>query len=206
MRILLAAARFVVLVAFMPQSLMADLITTQQRVQCKPMHIYDPLGIRGCMRKYFDLCLAKTEEAEESVRAAAANFGRCMANSSYSWIFNPTANVPTRSEVCQHRMTTNIVVFPRFQECYKTLNDICHGWDENNRVKNLVLMIDGAKCLLEEQKLYRQPELWNLVACSAFEVLYDKTKAPILDALLELLHCKRPKPTVATAALRAPDC
>ncbi|XP_077527711.1 uncharacterized protein LOC144139131 [Haemaphysalis longicornis] len=203
---LLSSVTFLALFAFVPEVLTKTATTQSKPLQCRSMHIYDPLGIRNCMGKYFDLCLLNSSRAEKSVRLAAANFGKCMANSSFDWMFNPSQKMPTKSQACQHRLTTSFVVFKDFQQCYNKMNDICNRWSDTDGVKNVALIVDGAKCILAEQKLYWEPQLWNQVACSAFYVLYNKTQAPIWKALLALLQCKLPTPTITTAAPTAPAC
>ncbi|XP_077526124.1 uncharacterized protein LOC144137964 [Haemaphysalis longicornis] len=198
MKTVLAAGSFLTFVAFIP-SLSDATARPSPTKPCKALHIYDPLQIRKCMRNYLDLC-AIGEKSEQVLTNSSAKFGTCLGQSIYSLIFNSSFSLPTRPEVCKNRLTANLLNSNDIGKCSSQLEVICKKWNDADGVKNLLLILPGAKCILEKQPKYADPKLWKQVTCSALAVFRNETMPPLLKVLNfvdKLIGCVRPPPAPA---------
>lgn len=198
MKTVLAAGCFLTFVAFIPS--LSDATTRPSPTKpCKALHIYDPLQIRKCMRNYFDLC-AIDEKSEQVLTNSSAKFGTCLGQSIYSLIFNSSFSLPRRSEVCKHKLTTNFLNSKDIEKCSSQLDVICKKWNDADGVRNLLLIVPGAKCILEKQPTYADPALWKQVTCSALAVFRNEAMPSllkVLDFFDKLIGCVRPPPAPA---------
>lgn len=198
MKTVLAAASFFAFVAFVPRLSDATKRPSAKDL-CKFMHISDPLRIGTCMRHYFDLC-AIGAKSDQILTNSSVKFGTCLGKSIYSYIFNSSFSLPKKTEVCRNKLTTNFLKFDGIDDCFSQLGQICTRWNDDQGARNLLLIVPGAKCILERQRKYADPALWQQVACSALGAFRNETMPPlikIVDFFDRLLGCVRPPPPPA---------
>lgn len=169
---------------------------------CKPIHIYDPLNIRKCMQNYFDLCPVDTKKAtkEQILGNSSAKFGMCLGKSIYSVIFNSSLRLPTKSQVCNNKLTTNMLNVTGIDKCSRQLQQICDKWDDKQDARNLLLILPFAKCILQKEPTYRDPSLWKEAICSFLEVFHNETMPVLLKVVRfadKVMGCERPPPPPA---------
>lgn len=148
------------------------------------------------MHLYFDLC-AKGQKHHEILVNSSAKLGTCLGKSLYSFIFNSSVSLPTKSEVCKNKFTTNFLSFHGIDECFRRLDDICNEWKDEHGASNLLLILPAAKCIFEKQPMYDDIALWKQVACSALWAFRNETMPPLVKVVNfvdQVLGCVRPPP------------